>query len=306
MTQPTAAAPVCYRHTDRETWIRCQRCDRPICPDCMNPASVGFQCPSCVKEGAKSTRIGRLPYGGERTANPALTSFVLIAINIAVWVGIRASGATSDLVGKLSLTPSGRCEALNGSGIFFPGAAEATCTGTVHWVDGVATGAWWQILTSMFSHVEPLHIAFNMIALYFLGPQLEAILGRARFLALYLVSGVTGGVAVMFLSNSYSSTLGASGAIFGLLGALLVVGLKVHADVQQILVWVGINVAFTVFGGSSISWQGHLGGFAGGALIAALIVYAPRERRAPTQWAGIASVAVISVALIALRAAALG
>src|SRR3954453_14201544 len=97
--QPAEAVPTCYRHPGRETWIRCQRCDRPICPDCMHSASVGFQCPSCVKEGARTTRSGKLPYGGGPSANPALTSIGLIAINIAVWLSIRSDGGgTSGLV----------------------------------------------------------------------------------------------------------------------------------------------------------------------------------------------------------------
>ncbi|MFL6157922.1 MAG: hypothetical protein ACJ72D_17655, partial [Marmoricola sp.] len=107
MSESGAAAPVCYRHPDRETWIRCQRCEKPICPNCMNSAAVGFQCPSCVKEGAKTVRTARLPYGGVRVANPTLVTLVLIGINIAVWLSIQADGgARSKLVDKLSLTPN--------------------------------------------------------------------------------------------------------------------------------------------------------------------------------------------------------
>jgi len=292
MSDPTAAAPVCYRHTDRETWIRCQRCERPICPDCMNPASVGFQCPSCVKEGAKSMRTGRLPYGGEHSTNPALTSLVLIGINVAVWILIRADGATGHLADKLSLLPVTTVFGTrDGSGVLL--------------VDGVANGAWWKLFSSAFAHEQIFHIGFNMVALYVLGPQLEAILGRARFLALYLLSALTGSVAVMFLAGPHTLTLGASGAIFGLLGGLLVVGYKIKADVQQILVWVGINVAFTVFASSQISWQGHLGGFVGGVLVSAIVVYAPKANRATIQWAALTGVLVVSLALVAVRAAVL-
>ncbi len=292
MIEPTAAAPACYRHTDRETYIRCQRCDRPICPDCMKPASVGFQCPSCVKDGAKSTRTGRLPYGGERSANPALTSFVLIAINLLVWVMIRATerpgGVSGDLVQALWLLPQSP-EGGAGSRPY----------------DSVAGGDYWQVITSAFAHIDTLHVAFNMVALYFLGPQLELVLGRARFLALYLVSALTGSVAVLLLSSENTPTLGASGAIFGLLGALIVVAIKIRGDVQQLFVWLGINVVYT-FVGSNVSWQGHFGGLIGGAVIAAVIVYSPKERRQVFQWSGIVAVALVSVALVALRAAALG
>jgi membrane associated rhomboid family serine protease len=303
MTEPVAP-PVCYRHPDRETWIRCQRCDRPICPDCMNSAAVGFQCPSCIKEGARTTRSGRLPYGGAPSANPALSSISLIALNIAVWLSISASGGGgSGLLDRLALLPKGRCAAGNG---YFPGATESMCTGTaVHWVSGVADGAYWQLGTSVFSHVQVWHIAFNMMALYFLGPQLEMVLGRARFLAVYLLSGLAGSTAVMWLANEHTQTLGASGAIFGLMGALLVVGMKVRANVQQLVFWIGLNVVITITGSSYISWQGHLGGLVGGALLAAAVVYAPRQARPAFQWTAMAGFAVVCLVLVGLRVAAL-
>jgi len=270
----------------------------------MNSASVGFQCPSCVKEGAKQTRTGVSPYGGGRSANPAITSFVLMAINVAVWVLIQAR---ENLVGVLALIPAGRCESSGGK-TFYPGILnENICNvqdGTV-WVAGVANGAPWQIVTSVFAHQEPFHLLLNMLVLYFLGPQLEAILGRTRFLSLYLLSGLTGSVAVMLLSDPHGGTLGASGAGFGLMGALLVVAHKVGADTQPILVWLGINIAFTFFASSYISWQGHLGGLIGGLLISTLIVYAPKKKRSAIQWTGLGTIAIVSVALIVLRAAAI-
>jgi membrane associated rhomboid family serine protease len=302
---PVAATPVCYRHPDRETWIRCQRCDRPICPDCMNSAAVGFQCPSCIKEGARSTRTGRLPYGGTHSANPALTSIALIALNVAVWLSIAGSGGNrSGLVDRLALLPLGRCAAGNG---FYPGATEATCPTAPggHWVSGVADGAWWQLGTAVFSHVAVWHIAFNMLALYFLGPQLEMILGRARFLAVYLLAGLASSTAVLWLSDEHTQTLGASGAIWGLMGALVVVGLKIRASVQQLMFWIGLNVVFTLTASSFISWQGHFGGLLGGALLTALVVYAPRKRRAAYQWAGLAAFTVVCLVLVATRVAAL-
>jgi membrane associated rhomboid family serine protease len=300
MTEPLAP-PVCYRHPERETWVRCQRCDRPICPDCMNSAAVGFQCPNCVKEGARATRSGRLPYGGTPSGNPALTSIGLIALNIAVWLSIRADAS---LIDRLALLPSGRCAAGNG---FYPGATEATCSSApgAHWVPGVADGAFWQLGTSVFSHVEVLHIAFNMMALYFLGPQLELVLGRARFLAVYLLSGLAGSTAVMWWSAEHSQTLGASGAIFGLMGALLVIGLKVRANVQQLVFWIVLNVVFTVTASSYVSWQGHFGGLVGGALLTGLVVYAPRKGRAAFQWSSMAVFGLACLVLIAVRVAAL-
>lgn len=300
MSEPAGAAPVCYRHPDRETWIRCQRCDKPICPDCMNSASVGFQCPDCVRQGAKQTRNGLSPYGGKRSTNPALTSLVLIGINIAVWVLIQARPKAQE---ALSLLPAGRCDTSGDR--YLPGVLESQCIAVGYdWTAGVASGAPWQVITSIFSHQAVTHLALNLIVIYILGPQLEAVLGRVRFLALYLLSGLTGSVAVMLLSDVHSGTLGASGAGFGLMGALLVVTYKVRGDTQQVLLFLSINVVYT-FVGANISWQGHFGGLVGGVVIAALLVYAPKQNRAAVQWAGLGAITVVSAALIAVRALAL-
>lgn len=298
------APPTCYRHPDRETWIRCQRCDRSICPDCMRSAAVGFQCPECVAEGARSTRQLRTPYGGKRVDDPRLTSFVLIGINVAVFVAVLVTGGRiSRLVEWLALLPLGRCEAPGGG--YYPGAASAAvCGSRGEWVLGVATGAPWQLLTSAFLHVQPLHIAFNMMALYFLGPTLESVLGRVRYLALYLVSALAGSAAVMALSASSSQTLGASGAVFGLMGALAVVALKARGEAQQVLVWIGLNLVIT-FVVPGISWQGHLGGLAAGAVLGAAMVYAPRQRRSLVQWSAVGAVALLAALVIGLRVLAL-
>jgi membrane associated rhomboid family serine protease len=258
----------------------------------MRPAAVGFQCPSCVNEGAKSTRAARTTYGGRRSANPALTSQVLIALNVAVWALIMVTGrSASPWVDRLGLLPKGRA-------FQFP-------DGSVHFVSGVANGAPWQLLTSMFTHVEILHIGFNMLALWFLGPQLEAAIGRSRFLALYLLSGLTGSALVYWLAPPYASTIGASGAIFGLMGGLLVIAIKMRGDVSQLLTWIGINFVITVVGRGSISWQGHLGGFLGGALIGLVIAYAPRQGRAVWQGAALGGLCLALVVAFVVRTAQL-
>lgn len=306
-----APAPECYRHAGRETWIRCQRCERPICPDCMRDASVGFQCPECVQQGARETRSGRATYGGTRSANPSLTAYVLIALNALVWLAIMATGQRdSDLVNRLALLSSGKCVPDDQPSAYYPLiTSEAVCQqgpDGVHWVDGVADGAWWQLMTSTFTHVEVWHIGFNMLALWFLGPALEAAVGRARFLAIYLGSGLTGSVLVYLLADLSASTAGASGSIFGLLAAHLVVGRKVGADLSQLGLWIGLNVLITVLNRDSISWQGHLGGFVGGALLTAVIVHAPRgERRTLVQAIGVAVVVLASVAFVVARTAVL-
>jgi membrane associated rhomboid family serine protease len=209
-----------------------------------------------------------------------------------VWLAIQATGAArSRLVDTLALLPASAAK-------LFPG-------GQVEMVRGVSDGAWWQLLTSVFTHVGVFHIGFNMVALWFLGPPLEAMLGRARFLALYLVSGLAGSAAVMLFSAPHGQTLGASGAIFGLLGALLVVAVKRRTAVQTVLVWLGLNLVFT-FTVSGISWEGHVGGLVGGLLLAGALVYAPRARRTLLQWGAVVVVAALALVLVGLRVATFG
>lgn len=156
-------------------------------------------------------------------------------------------------------------------------------------------------LTSAFTHAEVMHIGFNMLALYFLGPQLEQVFGRARFLALYLVSALVASAFVMWLAEPYVSTVGASGAIFGLMAAVLLVVHKHRGNLRSILFWLAANVAITVFGSSVISWQGHLGGFVGGLAVTAAILYVPKDRRRPWQWVLIGAVAVLALVLSVVR-----
>jgi membrane associated rhomboid family serine protease len=283
--------PTCYRHPGRETHIRCQRCERPICPDCMHPASVGFQCPECVKEAARTTRQPRTVYGGRPTGSPGFVSLTLIAINVLVFVMVAATGGSDGwLLPQLALIPTGALYLVNGRPEF---------------VEGIADGAVWQLVTSMFTHVEIWHIGFNMLALYVLGPHLEAVLGRARFIALYLMSGLVGSATVYWLASESSVTVGASGSLFGLMAALLVVAVKGRGDVQGLLTLVAINVAITIFGRGFISWQGHLGGFVGGLLLALVLVYAPRARRTTWQVAGLTLIGVATTAAVVARTLAL-
>ena len=277
----------------------------------MRDASVGFQCPECVAEGRRTTRQARTPYGGLRPGSFGLVSKILIGINVAVWVLIVATGSSaSRWVTRLALIPKGQCG--DGQGRWLPSIGSQTqCqvvnqvqNAGVHWYDGVATGAPWQLVTSLFTHIEPLHIGFNMLALWVLGPQLEAVLGRLRFTALYLLSGLVGSAAVLLLSDQSTPTLGASGAIFGLMAALLVIALKAKADVSQLMIWIGINAALTFFA-SGISWQGHVGGFLGGLALAAVLVYSPRKNRGTWQIAGFAGVAALVLLVCVVRATAL-
>ena len=303
MTNDPAGVPICYRHPGREAHIRCQRCERPICPDCMTSASVGFQCPECVKEGSRAQRPLRTTYGGLRSSAPGFVSTLLIGINLAIWLAITATGrGSSRLVSLLELRPRGIC-AVGQQGF---DVARDTCSangGT--WYPGVSDGAYWQLLTSAFTHVEILHIAFNMFALWVLGPQLEHAFGRARFVALYLVSGLAGSALVYLASGEFQATLGASGAIFGLMAALLVVALRNRMAVSSILIWIGINAVLTL-SFANISWQGHLGGFVGGLLVASAIVWAPRSRRSLVQWGATGLVVAAIAVAVVVRTVQLG
>lgn len=295
----------CYRHPDREAYIRCQRCERFICPDCMRPASVGFQCPECVKEGAKATRSGRTAYGGLRPSDASITSGVLIAINAAVWIAILATGGSaSRLTDYLGLRPNGLCAVNAHAGLDVTRAACDRGGGT--WLPGVADGAYWQVVTSMFVHVQVWHIFGNMFALWLFGPQLEAQLGRVRFLLVYFIAGLGGSAGVLVLTNQYTLTYGASGAVFGLLGAFAVITLRRGEDMRPILVWIGIVFVLGFVGSRSVSWQGHLGGLIAGMAAAATLVFAPRgPRRTPFQVAGLAATTVVILAVIVAQTMAL-
>lgn len=304
MSQPQTPAPgvpVCYRHPGRESHIRCQRCERPICPDCMRDAAVGFQCPDCVAEGAKQTRAGRTTYGGLRPTDATATSIGLIALNVGVWLAITLTGGGgSRLVDLLALRPNGLCVTQQGG---FE-VTEARCGLVGDFLPGFVDGAFWQVLSSGFAHVSLLHIGFNMLALWVLGPQLEQLFGRARFLALYLLSLLGGSAAVLWLSPEYQATLGASGAIYGLFAALAVCVRKVGGDLRQIGVLLAVNLLIT-FTVPNISWQGHLGGFAAGLVIAALLVYAPKgPRRTAYQVGGLSLVGFVLVLVMLVRLAA--
>lgn len=263
---PVQQFPSCYRHPGRPTGIGCQRCGRPICGECMIGAPVGFQCPDCVEAGMRETRQHQVVQ--RRPSQSATVS--LIGLNVAVFVVTLLTGSlASPLFGLLALTPADR--------------------------------AVWQLLTSAFLHLDLLHIGFNMFALWVLGPQLETVLGRTRYLALYLVSAFAGSAFVMWFSAPNTTTVGASGALFGLMGALLLVAYRRGLDVRNILFWVGANLVFT-FLVPGISWQGHLGGLVGGLLAAAVISGRQGQR---TSWLGLGVLAAVFLGASLLRIALL-
>ncbi|MFE0206291.1 rhomboid family intramembrane serine protease [Streptomyces sp. NPDC058985] len=280
--------PGCYRHPDRETGIRCTRCERPICTDCMINASVGFHCPDCAagRTGggpAPAASRPRTLAGGTIAADPHLLTKILIGINAAVFIAVQAlpSSFLSDmvLIGRWPPAP------------FVP-------------TEGVAEGEWYRLVTTMFTHEEIWHIGFNMISLWFLGGPLEAALGRARYLTLYLVSGLAGSALAYLIGSPTTATLGASGAIFGLFGATAALVRRLNADMRPVVILLVISLVFT-FTRSNISWQAHVGGLVAGAVIGYAMLHAPRERRTLVQYGTCALVLLVVVGLTLLRSAQL-
>ncbi|MEU2668704.1 rhomboid family intramembrane serine protease [Streptomyces sp. NPDC007164] len=279
----------CYRHPGREANIRCTRCERPICPECMIDASVGFQCPDCVRQGAGTGHgpaVGRprTVAGGSITADPRLVTKILLGINVAVYLAVLAKGTA--LVDDLIL--------LGRASTYYGGPPE-----------GVAEGQWYRLVTSMFLHQEMWHIAFNMLGLWWLGGPLEAALGRARYLTLYLVSGLAGSALTYWLSAPQQGSLGASGAIFGLLGATAVLMRRLNYDMRPVLALLAVNLVITFNPWGGIAWQAHVGGLVAGTLIAIGMVHAPRERRALVQYGTSALVLAAVILVVVIRTAAL-
>lgn len=241
------------------------------------------------------------PAPPRRRLADAPATVTLIALNALVWVAILATGGSvSRLVVPMALEPTARC--LLGTDTYVGmSAAECVAPGG-SFVPGVADGAYWQLVTSMFTHVQPAHIGLNMLTLWFLGRPLERSLGIARYLLLYLLSGLAGSVAVYWLSDPESTTLGASGAIFGLMGALLVIALRTRRNAQELLTWLAINLVFTFMPGTGVSWQGHLGGLLGGCLVTWLLVGPLRDR---ARWLALAALAVVLVVAALARTAVL-
>ncbi|MFB4276155.1 rhomboid family intramembrane serine protease [Nonomuraea sp. MTCD27] len=270
--QPAEAVPTCYRHPDRETWVRCQRCERPICPDCMRDAAVGFQCPECVAAGNKGIRQARSTFGGNVVRTPIVT-YAILVINVLVFGGQYLSDA---IVGQLAMWPA-----------------------------GVALGdQYYRLISAAFVHGGVFHILFNCWALYVIGPYLERAFGHVRYTALYLISALGGSVLGLWLDPLTQPTVGASGAIFGLFGAVFVVGRRLNFDVRGIAVLIVINLAIT-FLVPGISWTGHIGGLITGSLLAGALAYAPKNNRTLWQVLVIAGALAVLAVLVMVRVSAI-
>jgi membrane associated rhomboid family serine protease len=254
----------CYRHPSRETGVSCSNCGRPICPDCMTTTPVGMRCPECTKQ---RTRVMRMR---DISAVPRVT-YTLIAINVIAFLAEGNITATGGGLGN-SVYQKG---ALLGSSELTPFAGQ-----------GVAHGQWWRIVTGGFLHENLIHIGFNMYVLYVLGQMLEPALGSLKFAVVYGVSLLTGSLGALIVSP-HSLTVGASGAVFGLMGAAAVETRARQIPLMQSgvggLILINLIISFTIPG---ISWGGHIGGLIGGALATAVIRLGDRLRAQALALAG--------------------
>jgi membrane associated rhomboid family serine protease len=249
----------------------------------MRSASVGQQCVDCVGQGARTTRQARTAFGG-RPAAGAIVTWTLVAINVAIFL---VTWVRPGIVNNLEMLGYA----------YYPGG------GALH---GVAAGEWYRLITSAFlapatgltGGLGIWDIVFNMWALIFVGPALEHLLGRVRFLGVYLLSAVGGSVMYYFLAPQNSAAVGASGAIFGLFGAWFVVSRRLRLDTRGIVALIAINLALSLFLHNIIAWQDHIGGLLTGALLTAAYAYAPPKNRAALQV--LATVAVVAVLIIAI------
>ena len=270
----------CYRHPDRQSFVLCQRCLRTICPECQTQAAVGVICPECLGQQQKSQtpaqrkaerRWSRPRALTARDSRPLVT-YGIIAVTAAAWL--------------VSLIP-GVGTVVQNALLFWGPALYPELTGTFEP---------WRLLTAALVHSGFWHVGLNMLALWMMGRSLEPLLGRGRFLTLYLLSALGGSVAVALLSFT-TPVAGASGAIFGLFGALLVIGRHIGANIGGIAIILAINLAIGFIPGFNVSWQAHVGGLVVGALVG--LIYARTRsvrRRALQIWLLVA----VTIGLFAL------
>ena len=253
MEAPTQTRQTCYRHPNRETGVSCSNCGRPICPECMTSTPVGMRCPECARQKTK-VRVGQAaftPTGGKMPA-----TIGLIAINVIVFLIELAGGGTGSL--------SGGGTVIHDAGLRGP---------------DVANGDWWRVISSGFLHAGFLHLLLNMYVLYIAGSILEPGIGTPRFLGIYFVSLIAGSLGALVVDPN-SLTVGASGAIFGLMAAVVVIarGRGVEQLASQFGLFIVLNLVLT-FSISGISVGGHIGGLIGGTVAALLVLFVERQLR---------------------------
>jgi membrane associated rhomboid family serine protease len=241
----------CYRHPSRETGVSCSNCGRPICPECMTSTSVGMRCPECAKQTTK-VRVGQGAFGSASSKMPA--TFALIGLNVIVFLAELLGGGSGSLNGGGQL--------INDAGLRGP---------------DIAGGDWWRVITGGFLHAGFLHLLLNMYVLYIAGSILEPGIGTPRFLGIYFVSLIAGSLGALIVDPN-TVTVGASGAIFGLMAAVIVVarGRGVEQLASQFGLFVVLNLVLT-FSISGISVGGHIGGLIGGGVAALLVIFVERR-----------------------------
>ncbi len=277
----------CYRHPNREAGVRCTRCDRPICPECMRPASVGFHCPDDAAIGRKTQRPLRNSVGAVLRDAPPYVTITLVVLNVAVYLA--------------TALPSPR-------GINQPEYSRLFQDWQLLPYAVYHSNEYFRLATAAFLHANLLHIAVNMLSLVFVGPYLEREIGWWRFLLVYVVSALGGGAAIYAFGAALVPVVGASGALFGLLGACLVLVRRLNLDLQYLIGIIVLNFAFT-FSVAGISRLGHIGGFVTGALCGLAIGGWPSARRRipdRLQLAGFGALVVLVVLVVAVRTAAGG
>jgi membrane associated rhomboid family serine protease len=303
-TTPTIPPPPtrerCYRHPDVETGVHCTRCGRPICPDCMIPAPVGHQCPECVAEARREYRQGpgrRIAVANIRSTGA--TMLILIALGIGyLWELVIAGGP-----GSLFGGPSGPALVEAGALVPFTGIDPQGVTG------GLAGGEWWRLLTSIFLHAGLIHLALNAYALWIFGTIMEREIGRLATLGVFLTTGVFAGAASYAFAPGFIVAVGASGAVFGLVGAFITYNyLRRHHVMAQARLRAALSMLLInlVIGLSipAIDWRAHLGGVVAG-LLAGLAVDPSRPaglRRLITVL-GLTAIVAAAVVLVAFRTA---
>lgn len=297
--EPESHVTTCYRHPTVESYVSCVRCERIICPDCMREAAVGHQCVECVREGAKSVRQARTVVGGRISRTPVVT-YALIAVNVLAYL---AEIVRPSIVDRFAMVPAAM---VGPDGLHYvyqspvPLGFEA---------EGLVAGEWERLLTSAFLHLEPTegtfglaHVVMNMLSLWMIGRAVETMLGRVRYLALYLLSALGGSVLVLLLDDPGTTTLGASGAIFGLGAAYYVVAQRVGADMRGVNRFMGFLLLWLLLSAGLTSWQGHLGGLlTGGAVALAYAYVPPGPRRTLIQAAACAAAVTVLVVLALAR-----
>ena len=279
----TAETRYCYRHPDRETGLSCSDCGRPICADCATFAPVGIRCPDHAGvRKSTTTRIRPRPVrrapGLALASGSAPVTKALIAINVAIYLLTAAQGGGFNAPG----------------GELF---SKFVLVGPL-----VANGGWWRLITAMFLHGSILHIAFNMYALWVIGTPVEQYLGRARYLGLYFVSGLAGSAGAL-LQSPITPVVGASGAIFGILGAMLIIEWQVTGRLAgNAATFIVINLVIS-FAIPNISWGGHIGGLIAGILIT--LAYAHWGDRGRAQYGQLGLGGVLGLVVVAAGSIAL-